>query len=208
MSERKKFSRIKQKMQLISLKEHFGVDGYSNPAASIGMDSHLMAAGGFVRSGLSNEELTTAYLENWLAKRIIDVPSEDMTRNWYTLSTEKSQKELEKLRKLEATHSVKQEITNAIRWARLYGGAIAIMIVDNYVNEMDRPLDQELLYEGCFHGLLVFDRSRVEPSAELVNDLNDPDYGLPRYYTVEVDTSSVLRTPSPQGEGFSAGEGY
>jgi hypothetical protein len=46
---------------------------------------------------------------------------------------------------------------------------------------------------------------------ELVRDLDDPDFGLPMYYTVELETgggnnpeftSSALRAPSPQGEGF------
>ena len=102
-----------------------GLDGYSNAAAFLGDDSPLLSSGTFRRSNLTSrtELLTTAYRESWLAKKIIDMPSEDMTRAWYTLSTRMSEDCLRALRRLEGRHSIRQEITNAIRWARLYGGS-------------------------------------------------------------------------------------
>ena len=65
------------------------LDGYSNAAAFLGDDSPLLASGTYRRSGLTSntELLTVTYRENWLAKKIIDMPSEDMTRSWYSLST-------------------------------------------------------------------------------------------------------------------------
>ena len=64
-------------------------DGYANAAAFLGEDSPLFSAGTFLRSGITRntELLTAAYRESWLAKRIIDMPAEDMTRKWYSLST-------------------------------------------------------------------------------------------------------------------------
>ena len=107
------------------------LDGYSNAAAFLGDDSPLLASGTYRRSGLTSntELLTVTYRENWLAKKIIDMPSEDMTRAWYSLSTSLPEEDLHDLKQLEAKHSVKQEITNAIRWGRLYGGALAVMIL-------------------------------------------------------------------------------
>ena len=106
-------------------------DGYANAAAFLGEESELMRAGTFQRSNLTRdvELLTTAYRESWIVKRIIDMPCEDMTRAWYTLSTGLSGKAVHELYRLEARHSVKQEMTNAIRWARLYGGALAVMVI-------------------------------------------------------------------------------
>ena len=175
------------------LTDHFGLaatDGYINPAARIGEASPLIAGGGFIRSGLTGnqEMLTTTYRVNWLAKRIIDTPAEDMTRAWYTLATEMDEKDLEELRKLEAFHSVKQEITNAIRWARLYGGSLALMVIRGEEGKLDQPLDMDMLLPECFQGLLVLDRTKgIEPSLELVADLDDPDFGLPEYYTLTFD---------------------
>ena len=165
------------------------MDGYANMAAFIGENSPLMASGTFVRNDLTrNQELlTTTYRVSWLAKKIIDMPAEDMTRCWYRLSTSMPEKDLHKLHVLEARHSVKQEITNAIRWARLYGGSIALICLRGEYDRLDQPLHLYGIRERSFEGLLVLDRTEVTPSMELVTNLNDPDYGLPKYYTVELD---------------------
>ena len=136
------------------------LDGYSNAAAFLGEDSVLMSSGTIVRSGLTSQQelLTTAYRVSWLAKRIIDMPSEDMTRAWYTLSTGLPESAVNELRRLEARHSVKQEITNGIRWGRLYGGAIALMVIRGEEDRLEEPLDMEMLLPECFQGLLILDR--------------------------------------------------
>ena len=170
------------------------LDGYSNAAAFLGDDSPLLASGTYRRSGLTSktELLTVTYRENWLAKKIIDMPSEDMTRAWYSLSTSLPEEDLHDLKQLEAKHSVKQEITNAIRWARLYGGSIALMVIRGEEDKLDQPLDPDLLLPDCFQGLLVLDRAQgIEPSLELVSDLDDPDFGLPMYYTVNLEMEDL-----------------
>ena len=138
-----------------------GRDGYANAAAFLGENSPLLSAGTFLRSGLTSdpEQLTAMYRENWLTMRIIDMPSEDMTRAWYRLSSSVSEEEVHTLRRLEARHSVKQEITNALRWARLYGGSLALMVIRGEEDLLDRPLDPDLLLPDCFQGLLVLDRA-------------------------------------------------
>ena len=165
-------------------------DGYSNPAAFLGEQSPLLASGTFLRSGLTSdpELLTAMYRESWLTKRIIDMPSEDMTRAWYSLSAAVPEEDVHDLRRLEARHSVKQELTNALRWARLYGGSLALMVIRGEEDCLDQPLDPDLLLPDCFQGLLVLDRAQgIQPSSTLVSDLDDPDFGLPESYTVDLD---------------------
>ena len=171
---------------------HFSSDGYSNAAAFLGEDSPLFSSGTFLRSGLTSDPdlLTSMYRESWLTMRIIDMPSEDMTRAWYRLPSADGGR-LRALRLLEARHSVKQELTNAVRWARLYGGSLALMVIRGEEDRLDRPLDMDLLLPDCFQGLLVLDRAQgIEPSPELVSDLDDPDFGLPESYTVNLDTEN------------------
>lgn len=51
-----------------------------------------------------------------------------------------------------------------------------------------------MLLPGCFQGLLVLDRTQgVEPSLELEEDLDDPDFGLPKYYTVDLEDRGPVR---------------
>ena len=186
---RSDFSFSKQEKAILA-----ALDGYSNAAAFLGDDSPLISSGTFRRNGITanTELLTVTYRESWLAKRIIDMPSEDMTRAWYSLSTSLPSDDLHDLKQLEAKHSVKQEITNAIRWARLYGGSLAVMVLRGEEDELDSPLDRDLLLPGCFQGLLVLDRAQgITPSIELVSDLDDPDFGLPEYYTVDLETEDM-----------------
>ena len=167
------------------------LDGYSNSAAFLGESSPLLSAGTFLRSGLTSNTqlLTTAYREFWLATRIIDTPAEDMTRAWISLTGNIDAEDIEDLKRLEARHSVKQELTDAIRWARLYGGSLALMVIRGEADRLDQPLDLDRLPPDCFQGLLVLDKAiGISPSLELETDLDDPDYGLPMYYTVDMDT--------------------
>ena len=171
------------------LKRILGMDGYANATAFLGEASPLASGGTFVRGGVTRnpELLTNAYRESWLAKRIIDTPSEDMTRSWYQLTAAMSKEDREAMARLEARHSIKQEMTNAIRWARLYGGSLALMVIRGEERRLEEPLDTGLLMPGCFQGLLVLDRTQgIEPSNELETDLDDPDFGLPMYYTVDL----------------------
>ncbi len=138
--------------------------------------------------------LTSLYRESWLAKRIIDMPSEDMTRSWYTLSPGPPAEDLEALERLEARHDIRREITAAIRWARLYGGACALMVLRGQEDRLDEPLDMERIAPGDFRGLLVRDRvDGVEPGLETETDLDDPDFGLPMYYSFRTGDGALLR---------------
>ncbi len=171
-------------------------DGYANPLAFLGESSPLLASGTFVRTGLSSDfdRLTAMYRESWLAKRIIDTPSEDMTRAWYRFSAPVPGEDLGILRRIEARHAVRQELANAVRWARLYGGSLALMVIRGEEERLAEPLDTDLLLPDCFRGLLVLDRAQgIEPSAELEEDLDDPDFGLPKYYTVELEDAGPVR---------------
>lgn len=173
------------------LSKLFGLDGYSNAAAFLGDDSPLIASGTFQQNELTHnyQLLTAMYRSNWICKRIIDMPADDMTRAWYQLSSDISEEQQDEFKRLEARHSIKQEIANAIRWARLYGGSMAVMIIRGDEDHLDEPLDYDLLLPGCFQGLLVVDRAQgISPSLDLESDLDDPDFGLPMYYDVNVDS--------------------
>lgn len=170
-------------------------DGFINTLAYLGEASELNKANDFERHSITRdtETLTVMYRENWIAKRIIDMPCEDMTRAWYTLASEMEQDKLDELAKLETKHNVKQEITNALRWARLYGGSVAVMVIKGQEDMLDQPLDYDQLMPGSFRGLIVVDRTDgLYPSDELEEDMDDPEFGYPKYYHVNVtDTTNV-----------------
>ncbi len=166
------------------------LDGFVNSLAYLGEASELTKANGYRRNSITHdyELLSVLYRENWVATRIIDVPCEDMTRSWYTLASGMDQDKIDELHKLEAAHSIKQEITNGLRWARLYGGAAAVMVIKGQEDLLDQPLDYDMLAPGCFRGIIIVDRTRgIYPSIELEDDMDDPEFGYPKYYDVTLD---------------------
>ena len=184
---------VRQTPQEVKKEQTAARDGFTNSLAYLGEASPLSEANDFVRHQISTDynTLTIAYRENWLAARIIDTPCEDMTRSWYSLSSEIDQERLDQLQKLEAKHSVKQEITNAIRWGRLYGGAAAVIVIKGQEDMLDQPLDYDMLQPGCFRGLIVIDKVRgIFPSIELEEDMDDPEFGYPKYYQVTMNEES------------------
>lgn len=194
----KKPLKPKKKMQIAVIYDPLGpsakefmtiTDGTTNPAALTGEASILTSDGIHARSGMNDqtELLMVNYRESWLAKKIVDMPSEDMTRKWYTLNTSMTPEQMKALRNLETRCSVRRKLTNGIRWARLFGGSIVVMNIKDG-KELSEPLNLKTLRPGCFCGLLVLDRTQgIIPSTETEENLNDPDYGEPMYYDVDLE---------------------
>lgn len=198
MSRKRRRYAPKKEIVVRQDQQRSAADGYVNSLAYLGEASELTKANDYERHPISNnyELLTVMYRENWLAARIIDTPCEDMTRSWYTVASEIDQEKLDDLAKLESKHSVQQEITNAIRWARLYGGAAAVMVIKGQEDMLDQPLDFDMIQPGCFRGLIVVDRTRgIFPSIDLEEDMDDPEFGYPKWYDVMLDeeSGSILR---------------
>lgn len=174
-----------------------------NPGRAAGADGAGPSACSFLSSlaedtpgGITGAPglLTRLYREDWIAKRIIDMPCEDMTRSWYELPPEMPPEDVALLRRIEAKHDVRREITNAIRWARLYGGSCALMVLRGQDTRLSEPLDLRDILPGDFHGLLVRDRvDGVEPSLEIEDDLDDPDFGYPKYYSFRTEDLGALK---------------
>ncbi len=163
-------------------------DGYTNETAGLGEASPLMTSGTFVRSNLTSNItlLTTLYRESWLAKRIIDMPSEDMTRSWIRIVSAVDEEDMQTINKVIRENNIRKELTDAVRWGRLYGGAVAVIVIKGEEEKLELPLMVDDVMPESFAGLLVLDKScGVMPSLEKVTDLDDPDYGMPEYYVVD-----------------------
>lgn len=81
-----------------------------------------------------------------------------MTRAWYTLNSQLDVSKEKELHRLEQHHDIKGELTNAIRWARLYGGSAALIVISGHEDMLSEPLDLDILQPDCFRGLIILDR--------------------------------------------------
>lgn len=119
---------------------------------------------------------------SWLGGVAIDVVADDMTREGIEYVSEMPPEDSERLDHAIQRLGCWQAINDTIKWGRLYGGALGVILVDG--QDMTTPLDARTIGPGAFRGVLPLDRWMVEPVVEdLVTELG-PHLGLPRFYRV------------------------
>ena len=150
--------------------------------------------------------LVSLYRNNWIVRKIVDRVAEDMTKAWINITSEANPDALDRIDRLERVAHVRAKITEGVEWARLFGGAAGLMMIDGMSEEdLLEPLDPNKIMPGSFKGIMVLDRwSGVYPDIGLVDDIGDPEFGLPEYYEIAdytrqnsyaVHHSHILRFP-------------
>lgn len=164
------------------------IDAFSNPMARLGAGTtDASQYTHYIKQNLTAQynTLTALYRENWVVKRIIGVIPEDMAKSWYRIKSQLPPDSKQQIRRLERKAHVRERILEGLKWGRLYGGAVAVIIIDGHDDILDQPLDLDMVMPGSFKGLIVVDRwSGVSPSLEIVEDIDDPEFGLPMHYTI------------------------
>ena len=140
-------------------------DGFENLLTGMGTYKDPLESTTFRRGKTitQNQELVTSlYSQNWLAGAVVDVPADDMTRNWITILDEEVTVE-ESIEKELSRLKAKQKINQALKWASAYGGALIIMMVDDG-RDMEKPLTLAAVRTKGIKNLIVLDRHRGDRS--------------------------------------------
>ena len=169
------------------------IDAMLNVAARTGVD-HLIENNEYHATRMTQDYslMDRLYRSDWIAGRIINTIPEDMTKNWFELTGSIDPDMKGQLRALERRTHLQAKILEGLRWGRLYGGAAGIMVIKGQEDMLDEPLDLDTVTADSFRGLLIADRwNGVYPSTELVEDLDDPDFGLPEYYTFALADTEI-----------------
>ncbi len=181
----RQIAREKKKMAVAD-KKNITTDGYQNLLANLGIGADNLASGGRYDFGgfITRQRvmLEAAYRTSWVVGQVVDVKAEDMIRSGIDINNDLKPDQIDKMQQAMTRLNIWKNLTNVIKWGRLYGGAVAIMLIDG--QKMDTPLDIDTVGKGSFRGLLVLDRWLLDPSlSDLVQDFG-PDFGLPKYYNV------------------------
>lgn len=171
-------------------------DAFSNPAARVGFGTMDLINGTeypLTRMTQDFQTLTSLYRDNWIVQNVVSTIPNDIIRKWYEIKSAVSPEYLDAMKQLERRTKLREKLLNAMYWGRLYGGAVAVMLIKGH-DDLSEPLDLETVLPGTFQGLLVLDRwSGVYPDAELIDDPNDPEFGLPVYYTIRDEQKMIAR---------------
>lgn len=165
---------------------HF--DGYRNMLTKYGTAQDSSTAYTYAAEDIIPDmDLTDQYIGNGLFSKIIDAPAEEAVKHGYDFKLNDQDVEdfiSDELDRLDWEETA----ATAIKWTRLYGGAIIVMLVDDGC-ELDEPLDWDEVDE--IEELLVYERAVVQPdenSLYAVNPNEGSRYGSrfqkPEFYTV------------------------
>lgn len=174
----------------------YRADGYVNMMNKYGTSKDTTEGYRFRAEPVVPDELLTMYYEgNGLFAKIIDTPAEEAIKHGFTLESTKDQK-IEDFY-TEALDELDWEETamTAIRWARLFGGSIAVMMI-NDGRGIDEPLDWRNIQS--IDDIRVYDRSVIQPDYQSMfsYDPRDPfrtrgsRLGMPEFYHVTSRTGT------------------
>ncbi len=163
-------------------------DGFASFTARLGMgQDNQLAKSGYVAEGYvtrSNTELEDMYRTSSIVDRVDRVGPGHMKRGVNDNRSERATGKIEALMRAVRSAGIPGRFSDAIKWSRLYGGALAVMLIDG--QELSEPLDLEAVPQGGFKGLYVLDRHQVTPSDGKIGDIG-PMLGYPDSYRINLD---------------------
>ncbi|MEK8128678.1 DUF1073 domain-containing protein [Paenibacillus filicis] len=174
----------------------FSTDSFSNVLARLGNGTpNLLEGTEYPNTRLTQnyQLMNSLYRSHWIIRRVIDAIPEDMTRNWITITSQLEPHQIRQLDKLWRVRRLKDKILLGLKWGRLYGGAIGLIMIDGHDDILHEPLDFDAIMPGSLKGIMILDRwSGAYPSPELVENIDDVEFGLPQSYRITTETGSVM----------------
>ena len=149
----------------------------------IGADNPMTSSGyGFNPITRNRTGLEWIYRGSWLGGIAVDAVADDMTRAGVEIHGSIDPDDIQQIEEKIVSLGVWEGINNTVKWSRLYGGAIGVLLVDG--QDMSTPLRLSTIKKDQFCGICVLDRWMVDPSlGDLVTDFGR-FLGLPKYYKV------------------------
>jgi phage-related protein (TIGR01555 family) len=165
-------------------------DGISNPLLRIGTGTNNTFSATTYKPEfitLNRQQLEWCYQSSWLGDLAVDSVAEDMTREGIEIRCEQPDV-IDDLKAAFDDFGVFDSLCEAVKWSRLYGGAIAVILIDG--QSVEEPLTT--VPRGSFRGLAVLDRWQIDQTnvGEKVEALG-ADFGKPKYYRVLPGMSEI-----------------
>lgn len=157
---------------------------YENVFLNVGTKSDRTAHTRAVSTNLLTfPELETLYEQDGFARRIIDLPAEEMVRAGFELEGIDNASDI--LAELEGL-KVLPTMADALRWAELYGGSLVVMLI-NDGGDFLTPLEIEKAKE--IEQLRVYDRWQVARQQKY-DDPTDKRFGKTKTYLISPATGA------------------
>jgi len=168
----------------------YRADDYVNMLNKYGTEQDNSTAYEFQHDGIVPDmSLTEQYESNGLFAKIIDAPAEEAVKHGYDLGLKETDEITQYIKKALDRLKWEDSASTAIKWSRLYGGALGVMLI-NDGGGIDEPLNWRRIKD--IEEIRVYERAVVYPdySSLYKYDPQDPTrsatprFGMPEYYQV------------------------
>ena len=165
-------------------------DGYVNTFTGLGTQRDSSSWYSYEAEGfIPDAELGLLYESNGVFSKIIDRPAEETMRRGYDfdgIDAEIKSFLLDMLDFLDWDEAC----VSAVKWNRLFGGALGVILVDDGIGSLEEPLDYANI--RSVEDLLIFDRSLVQPdynsmyrtAGDMFTKRGRSKFGKPEFYDV------------------------
>lgn len=166
---------------------------FNNPAMRTGASNYMLNSGYFMNDMITfrRNELTAIYHGCWIFRKIVDIPARDMWSRGITINNDNDSQDLKEVYGL--YNRVKSDMIYATQQSRIYGGAAALIMVDDGEEDLSKPLKLKNIKKGSPIKFIITDRwYGLDWSSEVVENYASPEFGLPKYYSFFVEGSEEL----------------
>lgn len=192
-TDSKEVIKEKLKSQTEVLNKLYTMDAFQNQMARLGFGQPNLNEGAdypLTRMSQNYNLFTSLYRSSWIVRKIVDVFPSDMVKNWIKFNSSLDPEKISKINSVIRKTKTKEKIKEGLRWARLYGGAAGLILIDGD-EDLSEPLDYDAIMLDDYKGLLIFDRwNGIYPDIELEDDISDEEYGYPKYYSISLSEAN------------------
>lgn len=168
-------------------KKFFRLDTLTNMFTKMGTIKDKRSGSVIQFSIFTSRALENLYDDNAMAKKIVDIYPKNATREWIELENIESEekqlveKELKRLK-------VKEKFFIAGRYSRLYGGGALFISDGTPMEQLIEPL--KITNKTQIQALVPFNKYELQASSEKVDDVNEENFGMPEFYSLNTTTES------------------
>ncbi len=160
-------------------------DSFQNVIARLGIGTQNLSSGssyGYNPITRNRQMLDWMYRGSWLVGKAVDAPADDVTKAGIKIKGELAPDVIQDLGASLRGKGVWNSISNVYRWARLYGGAVGVLMIKG--QDLATPLRLSTIAKDSFAGVYVLDRWQLTPSLTELITSPGPTLGQSEWYLV------------------------
>lgn len=141
-------------------------------------------------TSMREQDLKGMYEEDGFGKKIVNRPTDDMTRAWFEVTGDTDGDVNGVLQDICAPSVVR----DALRWAKVFGGSLIVMGINDGGTLEDEVIEDNI---KSIDFLTTYDRFRVTwENADLFEDDTDSRFDTPEWYTITPTNGSSFKVHS------------